>query len=79
MTDKQQLSEFNKTGRVYYESNQKSILANLKAQKDADEERFKRNARETALSTAKFIRANDTSDKVLKDADKIYQWLIKKI
>lgn len=31
-----------------------------------------------ALSTAQYIRTNDTSDKVLKDADKIYQWLIRK-
>lgn len=56
---------------------QKQIEANLKAQKDSENERFKRDARQTALSTAKFIRANDTSDKVLKDADKLFQWLIK--
>lgn len=58
---------------------QKQVQANLKAQKDAETERFKRNARETALSTAKFIRANDTYEKVLKDADKIFQWLIKPV
>ena len=57
----------------------KRAEANAKAQKDAENERFKRDARQTALSTAKFIRINDTSDKVLKDADKIYQWLIKSV
>lgn len=53
--------------------------ATIKAQKEAEERVFKRNAREEALRTAKFIRVNDTSDKILKDADKIYQWLIKKV
>ena len=43
---------------------------------DAD---FKRSARQEALSTAQYIRANDTSEKVLKDADKIFQWLIKPV
>ena len=77
MTDKQQKDTVLKTGRIYYENNQKSIIANLKAQKEAAEQSFKQNAREEALRTAKFIRINDTSDKILKDADKIYQWLIK--
>jgi len=56
---------------------QKQFEANLKAQKDAENERFKRSAREMALSTAKYIRSNENADMVLKDADKIYQWLIK--
>jgi hypothetical protein len=58
---------------------QKQIDANLKAQKDAMDADFKRSARQKALSTAQYIRANDTSDKVLKDADKIFQWLIKPV
>lgn len=58
---------------------QKLIDANLKAQKDAADADFKRSTRQKALSTAQFIRSNDTSDKVLKDADKIYQWLIKPV
>lgn len=53
--------------------------ATIKAQKEAEERVFKRNAREEALRTAKFILVNDTSDKILKDADKIYRWLIKKV
>lgn len=79
MTNKKQLTEFNETGRISYANNQKSVLANVKAQKEAAEKAFKQNAREEALRAAKFIRINDTSDKILKDADKIYQWLIKKI
>lgn len=58
---------------------QKQVQANLNAQKEAQNADFKRRAREKALSTAQFIRINDTSDKVLKDADKIYQWLIKPV
>ena len=58
---------------------QKQVQENLKAQKDAQEADFKRSARQKALSTAQYIRANDTSDKVLKDANKIFQWLIKPI
>lgn len=58
---------------------QKLVDANAKSQKDAYDAEFKRSARQKALSTAQYIRANDTSDKVLKDADKIFQWLIKPI
>ena len=52
---------------------QKLIDASLKAQKDAQDADFKRSARQKALSAAQYIRANDTSNKVLEDADKIFQ------
>lgn len=68
----------NKTNKMTTE--QKQVQENLNAQKDAQEADFKRSARQKALTTAQFIRgANDTSDLILKDADKIYQWLIKPI
>ena len=72
----------NKTNKMTTEqkNQQKLIDTNLKAQKDAQQNDFKITARQKALSTAQFIRgANDTSDLILKDADKIYQWLIKPI
>ena len=85
MTDKQQLAEFNKTGGVHYPSNQKSVLANLKAQKESEERAFKQNARFRALEAAQYLhpRRNEvattktTEYDVVKKAEEIYQWLIK--
>jgi len=73
-----------------YNNNQKSIIMQSaeskqqvklfneaqKAQKEVALSQLKYEARNKALSTAQYIRSNDTAEKVLKDADKIYKWLL---
>ena len=83
----QQVSHFNKTGEALF--NAKIVSANLKAQKESEQNAFKQRARIAALETAQYLKPREprTEEKavikkfnewdVTKEAEKIYQWLIK--
>lgn len=48
----------------------------FKAQKQASLDEFKGRARCTALNTSQYLNKNETTDMVLRDAEKIYKWLL---
>jgi hypothetical protein len=47
------------------------------AQKETEDNSFKQRARTNALQTSQYLNKSNSTDEVLKDADKLYQWLIK--
>ena len=61
MTDKQQQAQNEK---------------NLKAQQQYQLELFKDDARRKSLEVAQYTCKNETTDIMLKEADKIYKWLL---
>lgn len=59
------------------EENQQEIDKNMRMQIDASNRVFKQKARVKALKTAEKININGEPAVMLKEADEIYQWLIK--
>lgn len=67
----------NKKQKIMTEKQQQTQIAqNLKSQKEAALLEFKQRARCTALNTSQYLNKNEATDSVLKDAEKIYKWLL---
>ena len=82
---KEQVKNFQETGTLFSAKNINATIAkNAKEQKELAKEAFKQKARFEALNTAQYLKPNTEyvirvikPYDVVKEAERIYQWLIK--
>lgn len=69
----------NRWHKLYDKTEKDKVALAAKLKKDEHDNEFKKECRRTAMQTASRLLNNQPLDDVLKEADEIYQWLIKVI